>query len=186
MAEQLTHTAGKSGTALASTQTPKRNSVIQIGFLVHDVSRLRHSVFDLHVRPEVSVTRPQWRALVNLTRHDGEGTMQVELARLLGVGKVALGKMIDRMEKSGLVSRVPDLEDRRSKRIRLTRKGQAVIERMERIALRLSAGIMKDIPEDKQEELREMLVVMKRNLIALERSASRPGKSGTSRPQRRR
>ncbi len=27
----------------------KRNSVIQIGFLIHDVSRLRHSVFDLHV-----------------------------------------------------------------------------------------------------------------------------------------
>lgn len=157
------------------TEQPKRNSVIQIGFLIHDVSRLRHAVFDLHVRPAVSVTRPQWRALVNLTRHNGEGTMQVELARLLGVGKVALGKMIDRMEKSGLVVRVPDLEDRRSKRIRLTRKGQAVIERMERIALQLSTQLMKDIPESKQEELREMLVTMKRNLIALDRPARKQG-----------
>lgn len=157
------------------TEQPKRNSVIQIGFLIHDVSRLRHAVFDLHVRPAVSVTRPQWRALVNLTRHNGEGTMQVELARLLGVGKVALGKMIDRMEKSGLVVRVPDLEDRRSKRIRLTRKGQAVIERMERIALQLSTQLMKDIPESKQEELREMLVTMKRNLIALERPTRKQG-----------
>ena len=41
--------------------------------------------------------------------HDGaEGMMQTELARLMDVGKVTLGGLIDRLEASGSLARQPD------------------------------------------------------------------------------
>ncbi len=175
--------AAKASTPSTDGGSPRRNTMIQIGFLTHDVSLLRHNLFDRHVNPAIGVTRMQWRLLINLTRHGGQGATQVELADLLGVGKVALGKMLDRMEGNGLVVRVPDRDDRRSKRIDLTQKGQTVIDRMERIALELSASIMKDIPPQKQEELRDLLLTMKRNLLALEGAeAPSGGSSADCRP----
>ena len=42
----------------------------------------------------------------NLSRHEDGGMMQAELAKLIDVGKVALGGFIDRLEAAGLVRRL--------------------------------------------------------------------------------
>ena len=86
----------------------KTSQPFRIGFLVHDVSRLRRTVVDKALKP-IGVTRSQWWVLANLSRHDSaEGMMQTELARLMDVGKVTLGGLIDRLEASGYVARRPD------------------------------------------------------------------------------
>ncbi len=48
-----------------------------------------------------------------VVRSATQGMAQADLAGLLGVGKVAISRMIDRLAASGLVERRPDSEDRR-------------------------------------------------------------------------
>ena len=56
------------------TRATRGSSEFRIGFLVHDVSRLRQTVFDQAMKPH-GVTRAQWWALAQLTRHDPAGGM---------------------------------------------------------------------------------------------------------------
>jgi DNA-binding MarR family transcriptional regulator len=107
-----------------------QSTEFRIGFLVHDVSRLRQTAFDQAMRP-FGVTRAQWWALAQLTRHDPAGGMtQAELARVLGLGKVATGAMVMRLETAGLVSRRMDAADRRVIRVFVTDRGNRILERM--------------------------------------------------------
>ena len=52
----------------------------RLGFLMHDVSRLRRSVFNEFMKP-LGVTRSQWWVLAHLSRHDGMN--QTDLANVL-------------------------------------------------------------------------------------------------------
>jgi MarR family transcriptional regulator for hemolysin len=106
---------------------PDLNWELRLGFLVHDVSRLRRRVVDRALKP-LGVTRSQWWVLAFLSRSDGMS--QVALADELDLGKVALGQLIDRLEKTGFVSRRPDGEDRRVKRVYLTKRSHALIARI--------------------------------------------------------
>ena len=103
------------------------NWELRLGFLVHDVSRLRRRVVDRALKP-LGVTRSHWWVLAFLSRSDGMS--QVALADELDLGKVALGQLIDRLEKTGFVSRRPDEEDRRVKRVHLTKRSHALIARI--------------------------------------------------------
>jgi MarR family transcriptional regulator for hemolysin len=146
---------------------PKPKSPFRAGFLIHDVSRLRRTVYDQRLKP-LGITRSQWWVLTNLSRHDGEGYSQIELARLLDVGKVTLGGLIDRLEDNGLVMRVPDKEDRRSKRVLVSRKGKALQHRLESIAKIVNTEIMEDITPEEEQALIDILAKMKKNLIAMD------------------
>src|SRR2546429_4247595 len=82
---------------------------LRLGFRIHDVSRLRRSAFDRCLKP-LNVTRSQWWVLAYLSREDG--MTQSQLAEELDLGKVAVGGLIDRLEKSGLVRPDADASDR--------------------------------------------------------------------------
>src|ERR1700710_2264509 len=99
---------------------PDLNWELRLGFLVHDVSRVRRRVVDRALKP-LGLTRSQWWVLAFLSRRDGMS--QVALADELDVGKVALGALVDRLEASALVSRHRDNVDRRVKRVHLTKAG---------------------------------------------------------------
>ena len=140
---------------------------LRAGFLIHDVSRLRRTIYDQHLKP-LGITRSQWWVLTNLSRHEGEGYMQVELARLLDVGKVTLGGLIDRLEEGGFVNRVPDLTDRRSKRVMISPKGARVLEKIQAVSQGLNEQIMAGISVKDEQKLVELLAKMKSNLIDME------------------
>jgi MarR family transcriptional regulator for hemolysin len=140
---------------------------LRVGFLVHDVSRLRRTVYDQHLKP-LGITRSQWWVLTNLTRHEGDGYMQVELARLLDVGKVALGGLISRLEESGFVKRVPDKNDLRSKRVLISRKGAGIIEKIQEVSKDLNTEILEGISEEEVDILVDLLSRVKKNLINME------------------
>jgi MarR family transcriptional regulator for hemolysin len=67
--------------------------------------------------------------------------MSTELAKLLDVGKVTIGGLIDRLEAAGYVYRRGDKVDRRAKRIFITDTGYALIERMKSILLPLNDSL---------------------------------------------
>ena len=152
-------------------------NVLQPGFLIHDVARLRRTVFDQRLKP-VGITRSQIWVLSNLSRHDGEGISQVELARLLDMGKVTLGGLIERLEQRGLVERVADKVDRRAKRVKMSFEGKTLFDNMRAVAEQVNAEVMKGIPSHEQQVFVEVLGKMKRNLISMDAlPAFSPGRS---------
>ncbi|MGQ0621619.1 MAG: MarR family winged helix-turn-helix transcriptional regulator [Panacagrimonas sp.] len=147
--------------------TNKEKKPFRAGFLIHDASRLRRTALDQRLK-HLGITRSQWWVLSQVDRDTGEGFSQIELARLLDVGKVTLGGLIDRLEKNGLVMRVPDKEDRRSKRVQLSRKGKNLLHRIEMIGLEVNRQIMEGISEQEEEQLIAILTKMKHNLKAMD------------------
>ncbi|MWV29292.1 MarR family transcriptional regulator [Erythrobacter sp. GH3-10] len=150
---------------------------LRIGFLVHDVSRMRRTLFDQEVK-QLGITRAQWWALANLSRHEQEGMIQSDLARLLDVGKVTVGGLIDRLEDSGHVVRQADEHDRRIKRIFITELGDEVIERMAEVGRKLNSVIMRGITLDNIHIAEDVMQSMKDNLRAA--LSSDGADSGTS------
>lgn len=144
--------------------TQPKEPTFVTGFLIHDVSRLRKKKVDKELQP-LGITRSQWWALVNIARHGSDGIAQTDLANSMSVGKVSLGGVIDRLEAANLLERRPDPNDRRAKKVVLTRKGRSLLKKMQDIALRINTKIMKGVTKEQNATLDEALKVMKKNLV---------------------
>lgn len=90
--------------------------------------------------------------------------IQSDLARLLDVGKVTIGGLIDRLEASGHVERRAVPADRRMKRIFITDRGYEVITHMTSVGQELNAVILNGIPHDQLHVAEEVMHQMKENL----------------------
>jgi MarR family transcriptional regulator, transcriptional regulator for hemolysin len=145
----------------------KEEHPFRIGFLIHDVSRLRRTIVDKALRP-IGVTRSQWWVLANLSRHDGTGMMQTELAKVMDVGKVTLGGLIDRLESGGLVKREADPQDRRAKRVVMTPKGSKLLGDIQAIAKVVNGQIMNGIAKNDITRTEALLYKMKQQLISMD------------------
>lgn len=146
---------------------PKKERTFPTGFLIHDVSRIRKKVVDQAV-VEYGITRSQFWVLVNIARYSNDGIAQTELARLMSVGKVSLGGLIDRMEVNNIVERLPDPVDRRAKKVVITPKGQDLIHELQDLIEVLNKQIMKGISREQNKVLDELLRTMKRNLLQMD------------------
>jgi len=134
----------------------------RLGFLMHDVSRLRRKVFDDVMKP-VGITRSQWWVMAHLSRHDGMS--QSDLADVLELGRAALGGLVDRLEATELVRRESTPADRRTKLVFLTDKGRGLIDTMRGQSDRMSEVILAGLDNDDRLRLTEMLTTVKRNLL---------------------
>ena len=135
---------------------------LRLGFLIHDVSRLRRSAFDRCLKP-LNVTRSQWWVLAYLSREDG--MTQSQLAEELDLGKVAVGGLIDRLEKTGLIRREADAADRRVNRVFLEPKSKQLIAKMRKVSHRMNEQILAGLPDSSLESTALTLDAMKRNLL---------------------
>jgi MarR family transcriptional regulator for hemolysin len=145
----------------------KEEHPFRIGFLIHDVSRLRRTIVDKALKP-IGVTRSQWWVLANLSRHDNDGMMQTELAKVMDVGKVTLGGLIDRLEAAGLVARQADPEDRRAKRVVMTPRGKKLLSEIQDIAAVVNTRIMNGIAKNDIVRAETVLYKMKQQLISMD------------------
>lgn len=82
---------------------------------------------------------------------------QIEIARRIGIEGATLTRMLDTLEAEGLVERVPDPSDRRSKHIRITDEGKAVLEEIVAIADELRTTLVKGIAGSAIDEANDFL-----------------------------
>lgn len=94
-----------------------------LGYLVLDVARLMSASFEARTR-SIGVTRAQWSLIAALVRN--EGCNQAQLAELMQITPISLGRLVDRMVKAGWVERRAEAGDRRSHRLFLTAKAHAI------------------------------------------------------------
>ena len=132
-----------------------------LGFLLGDAARLLRRSFDERARA-MGVTRPQWRVLALLKRFDG--STQVNLADMLDVEPITLGRMVDRLQDAELVERRADPKDRRAWRLHLTAKGRAKITELQPTASAMFVDALEGLDHEKQAELEDMLNIIRANL----------------------
>jgi MarR family transcriptional regulator, transcriptional regulator for hemolysin len=81
-----------------------------LNFLLHDVARALRKRFEQNARGS-GLTRLQWQVLTYLAQN--EGINQSGLAELLHVEPITLGRIVDKLQASGLIQRHPHPSDRR-------------------------------------------------------------------------
>jgi len=135
------------------------------GFILHDVARLLRLSYDRRMKA-LGLTRSQWWVLTHLYRNDG--VTQAELADLLEIDRPALGRLLDRLEVSGWVTRKDDAKDRRAKRVFLTDEVEPAMKAMRHAAADMRKEALIGISESDQDRFIDILLRLKTNLIGLE------------------
>ena len=115
---------------------------------------------------------PEWRALASL--HAKKSLSMSELSDLASIDRSTLTRTMDRMQKSGWVTRLSDSDDMRVTRLALTASGQRLFARMWPIVERLNIAACAGLPESALGMLRWALEHKRQNLDAgLANQASR-------------
>jgi MarR family transcriptional regulator for hemolysin len=86
-----------------------------------------------------------------------EATSQVNIARRLRIEGPTLTRMIDSLEKDGLVERLADPEDRRTKKLKVTPAGKAALEEIFAIADTYRKRLLVDISAEEVTMMNELL-----------------------------
>lgn len=167
--DQAAPAAAQGLVPLPRTPADQRNRDLRLGFLIHDVSRMRRRAFDEFMKP-LGITRAQWWVIAHLSRHDG--MMQVQLATMLDVGKASLGTVVDRLEVSGLIERRPHPIDRRAKCIFMTKKAREIMSKMQAAERSYNEIVLRELDEDARNELVRLLELVKHSLARMEMANS--------------
>lgn len=134
-----------------------------IAFLATDVGRLFRKRFDMASR-DFGVTGSQWRVLIAVDRMPGIN--QGALAACLDVEAITVGRMIDRLEKLGMVERRPDPADRRAWRLYLTPSAAPLMDKLLACGADLLAEAVAGFDEADHAQLVALLQRVRANLLA--------------------
>ncbi|HYF08181.1 MAG TPA: MarR family transcriptional regulator [Acetobacteraceae bacterium] len=124
-------------------------------YLLSLLARASHVVSsEFHERlRQRGVTVPVWRVLATLSGGRGETVSSLASACLLQ--QPTMTKVLDRMERDGLVRRKQDAEDRRLVRIHATPRGEATVAELLVAARQHEAEILARHPE--AERIKDLL-----------------------------
>ena len=115
----------------------------EFGRQVYRLSTVWRREIDQRVRA-FGLTDATWRPLLYLGRM-GDGVRQTDLAAALMIENPSLVRLIDVLERGGLVERLEDPDDRRSKRLWMTPGGRETYGRVAAIHANLADAFIKDV-----------------------------------------
>ena len=137
----------------------------ELAWELAETSRTLRRHFDRRASA-LGVTTAQWRALAWLGHQPG--LKQVELAERLDVEPITAGRIVDRLEESGLVERLPDPVDRRVWRLMLTEKAKPIFERLTTLAEEMADQVLAGLRVGEIQEMRAKLAVIRENVGRVE------------------
>ena len=91
---------------------------------------------------------------------------QVDIAKRLRIEGPTMTRMLDTLEADGLVERLPDPADRRTKQLRLTPEGEKVLEEIFAIADESRNRLLEGVAPEAMDELNTFLVMLTERLDA--------------------
>ncbi len=107
---------------------------------------------------------------------DGRASTQRDLARFAKIEQPPMAQMLARMERDGLIQRMPDPADGRSSRITLTGVAKARLPDAIAVLLRGNREALRDFTD---EEVGLLVALLKRLIANLDRVASVDASPGT-------
>ena len=135
----------------------------ELTFVMHDVARLMRVRFDQNARTW-GMTRAQCVILIKLRCRPG--LSQSELATLMEVEPITVGRLIDRLESAGMVKRCPDPSDRRMHRLKLLPAAEPVLAQIDAFREAGIAKFREGIPAEDWETALRVLLQIKDKIAA--------------------
>ncbi len=134
------------------------------GFLISQIKQLQDRVFDALLREAgiAELNGAQGRILYVLWQEDNLPI--IALSKRTSLAKTTLTGMLDRMEESGFLRRVYDVQDRRMIRIVLTPKAKALHETYIQVSERMLALFYEGLGEEEIDVFEHTLLRVLENL----------------------
>jgi len=95
---------------------------------------------------QFGLTDATWRPLFYLGRF-GDGMRQKDLAAMIDIEGPSLVRLLDALERQGLVERRDEADDRRAKTLHLTPAGRAAYKRQAVVYYRISNRILQHVSD---------------------------------------
>lgn len=131
--------------------------------LLHDLAR--HLRLDADRRASAyGLTRAQWFILSRLER--SPGLSQKELAEIIEVEPITVGRLIDRLEGCGMVERRADPDDRRIWRLHLLPPALPVLRELHAEREDMLGMVGEGLPPSMLDTVKTGLARMKANVVA--------------------
>ena len=140
------------------------------GFYISQIKQIQARIFDQLLRKEGidDFSGAQGRILYVLWNEDNLPI--TELAKRTGLAKPTLTSMLDRLEKSGVLRRIPDSNDRRQIRIKLTDVARALSSKYDLVSDQMVDIFYKGFTEDEITAFEATLLRIIDNLTEKEHS----------------
>src|SRR5215470_12645716 len=139
----------------AKTYDPKQS----VGGLLSRVKMKLMESLESELEP-FGITAPQYVILVNLANGVDSAS---GLCRSVSYDPGAMTRMIDRLQKKGLLRRVPCSEDRRVMRLALSEEGKAIYPQLVERAANVLNASLRDFSQDEVRQLERLLNRMLEN-----------------------
>jgi len=131
-------------------------------FLLYDVGRLMRTRADQAAR-SMGMTRAQWVILSWIELRPG--LSQNELASLVEVEPITVGRLVDRLETRGIVERRNDPKDRRIHRLHLTGEARPILDHIQAYRHSLNQQFANILGEDALAQLTRSLAKLKAQMV---------------------
>jgi len=109
------------------------------------------------------ITRIQWIALYYI--QSSQAISQRELSHKMTITDSSAGRLVDRLQRDGLVKRVPSPTDRRVTLLELTEEGDRTISELFHVGVEFNDDIMEGITEEEICTFQRVLEKMTENAI---------------------
>jgi MarR family transcriptional regulator for hemolysin len=136
-----------------------------MGPLISQVAREWRRAVDRRLQP-FGLTEATWLPLLHIARSQTP-LRQNELAASLTLDGSSVVRLLDALEKAGLVTRREDHADRRAKSLELTSKGRRTVEKVEAVSLEIRSIALGDLSDEELARAFDALVAVRDRLLAM-------------------
>jgi len=134
-----------------------------LGKLSVSVSKGLRKILEEKFRTKgLNISSDEWIVITHL--YNRGSLNQSQLVDLMGRDKVSVKRFIDRLEKTGYVSRMTVHRDKRYKKVLLTLYGEDLYRKMEIIAGQTIGSALSDVEDSKLNICLEVLEIVDQNL----------------------
>jgi DNA-binding MarR family transcriptional regulator len=124
------------------------------GHLVRRAHQFHNTIFAQETSG-LDITAPQFAALRAL--FEFPDIDQTTLSRIIAYDRATIGGLVERLEEKGLVKRAIDKRDRRSRTLRLSAAGRALLARMRPMLVRVSERMLARLTPDESTQFLGLL-----------------------------
>ncbi|WP_158555103.1 MarR family winged helix-turn-helix transcriptional regulator [Fulvimarina endophytica] len=151
----------------------------KITLALFDASRLLREAFE-HAHRDMKITWAQTRILGRLYAQEGIG--QVEVGAQIEMDSMTISRQVDKLVELGFVERRVGTDDRRLRRLYLTRHSRILRDDIEQRSQAVLKQALSGLDEEQQKTLLALLNTMSENLCG-DGEYGAPPSSSRTRPQ---
>ncbi|WP_395479959.1 transcriptional regulator SlyA [Candidatus Curculioniphilus buchneri] len=127
--------------------------------------RVWRTLIDHRLKP-LELTQTHWITLYNICQLPPEQS-QIQLAKAIGIEQPSLVRTLDQLEEKGFITRHICSNDRRAKRIKLTKFAEPVLKEVSNIINNIQNDIFYGIGQEEIYLLKNIISKLEKNILEL-------------------